>query len=301
MIDQAVLNRARLAVEKPRRAWTFNLTWVHGLATMGVAALALTMFLQLRDMQPEAPSPAAFEVQLQKSADERKDEDAAAERVGELRRVARDAAPAPVATPPVPEYEFSEPLADAPGEASTEGRESDAVATPEPDPRDYSRAPAQASRAANQAAAKQSVDMLEEQSTVASEAYHQEIAAEGAAGLAMQAEPGADNEAAVESIYIGEGESLFDDVLDTPLYPLAKTIGPKDPDARNFRVCRVPGDPKDPVARQKARCEAFSSAGMQFDQMRRYRAQGETARFQRLRERFVEQYPDYPIPADLTE
>ena len=64
LLDLAVLNRARAALETPRRAWSFNLTWVHGLATAGVAVLALTLFLQLRDQQPGPELPASYDFQM---------------------------------------------------------------------------------------------------------------------------------------------------------------------------------------------------------------------------------------------
>jgi len=64
LLDLAVLNRARAALEAPRRAWSFNLTWVHGLATAGVAVLALSLFLQLREQQPGPELPATYKIQM---------------------------------------------------------------------------------------------------------------------------------------------------------------------------------------------------------------------------------------------
>lgn len=63
LVDLAVLSRARAAVEKRPRAWSFNLTWVHGLATAGVAVLALSLFLQMRELPPETGIPATLELQ----------------------------------------------------------------------------------------------------------------------------------------------------------------------------------------------------------------------------------------------
>jgi len=55
LIDQAVLNRARAAVEKPHssRPWSFG--WVHALSSAAVIALALTLLLQMRDQAPFPP------------------------------------------------------------------------------------------------------------------------------------------------------------------------------------------------------------------------------------------------------
>lgn len=53
LVDQAVLNRARRALDEPR-PWYWNLGWVHGLTTAGVAALAVTLILQLREAPPTA-------------------------------------------------------------------------------------------------------------------------------------------------------------------------------------------------------------------------------------------------------
>lgn len=63
LVDQAVRNRARAALAQPR-AWYWNMSWVHGLTTVGVLALAVTLLLQLRgtatedDAAPPSPSPA---------------------------------------------------------------------------------------------------------------------------------------------------------------------------------------------------------------------------------------------------
>ncbi len=49
LLDQAILNRARQAVEKPpsRRPWGFG--WVHALSTLGLLVLSLGIFHQLRE------------------------------------------------------------------------------------------------------------------------------------------------------------------------------------------------------------------------------------------------------------
>jgi hypothetical protein len=52
LVDQAVLNRARAAVEKPHsvRPWSFG--WFHALSTVALIVLGLTVLLQLRDPSP---------------------------------------------------------------------------------------------------------------------------------------------------------------------------------------------------------------------------------------------------------
>lgn len=119
LVDQAVLNRARAAVDTPRRAWSFNLTWVHGLATAGVAVLALTLFMELREIPPQPPEP-AFRVNLEKSAADPDDALAAPTEGEELQRKLRAAPkkPAAVDRPAAPEYDFAEPAAEATSEAA---------------------------------------------------------------------------------------------------------------------------------------------------------------------------------------
>ncbi len=55
LIDQAILNRARAAVDKPHssRPWSFG--WLHALTTTAVIVLGLTLLLQMRE---QAPFPA---------------------------------------------------------------------------------------------------------------------------------------------------------------------------------------------------------------------------------------------------
>lgn len=64
LVDQAVLNRARAAVERPHssRPWSFG--WLHALTTAAVIVLAITLILPLRNTgqpggEPEPPTPAS--------------------------------------------------------------------------------------------------------------------------------------------------------------------------------------------------------------------------------------------------
>ena len=65
LVDMAVLNRARAAVEpdRTRRPWSFG--WLHTLTTAGVVVLAVSLLLQFREEAPmpetPAPSPQARE------------------------------------------------------------------------------------------------------------------------------------------------------------------------------------------------------------------------------------------------
>lgn len=54
LVDQAVLNRARAAVDKPHssRPWSFG--WPHALSTVAVIVLSLTVLIQLREQTPPA-------------------------------------------------------------------------------------------------------------------------------------------------------------------------------------------------------------------------------------------------------
>ena len=61
LLDQAILNRARQAVEQQpsRRPWGFG--WVHALSTLGLLVLSLGIFQQLREpampAATDAPDP----------------------------------------------------------------------------------------------------------------------------------------------------------------------------------------------------------------------------------------------------
>ncbi len=64
LVDRAVLNRARAAVESstPGRPWSFG--WPHTVTTAAVLVLGVTLLLQLRDQapgvsQPPPPAPAS--------------------------------------------------------------------------------------------------------------------------------------------------------------------------------------------------------------------------------------------------
>lgn len=48
LVDLAVLNRARAAVGG-RHAWFWNMRWVHGLTTVGVIALAVSLYHEYRE------------------------------------------------------------------------------------------------------------------------------------------------------------------------------------------------------------------------------------------------------------
>jgi hypothetical protein len=62
LVDLAVLNKARAAVEKPR-VWFWNMSWVHGLTTVAVLAVAAVIVFQVSDEEAipgdlAAPAPA---------------------------------------------------------------------------------------------------------------------------------------------------------------------------------------------------------------------------------------------------
>lgn len=61
LLDQAVLNRARAAVEPPHssRPWSFG--WPHALSTVAVIVLSLTVLIQMREQTPPAMAPASPE------------------------------------------------------------------------------------------------------------------------------------------------------------------------------------------------------------------------------------------------
>lgn len=60
LVDMAVLNKAKAAVEKPRRAWPWTRGWAHNLATASVVVIAATLLIQMRQESPSPVEPEAL-------------------------------------------------------------------------------------------------------------------------------------------------------------------------------------------------------------------------------------------------
>jgi len=133
LVDLAVLNRARAAVEG-RHAWFWNMRWVHGLTTVGVIALAVTLIHEYREST--APPAGALEPPaLRKQApaemlrDRRADKDEPGTVQDALER--QPSAAAKLAEPAAGAQAFGETRATAPAAPAPAQRELEAPVTEE--------------------------------------------------------------------------------------------------------------------------------------------------------------------------
>ena len=95
MLDQAVLNRARAAVEKTQ-AWPWNLGWVHTITTAAVVVIAVTLILQLRTELSEPPAGPFIDGDLLPRKPSPSEETLGRDEVFENRAVTADSAVLPV-------------------------------------------------------------------------------------------------------------------------------------------------------------------------------------------------------------
>jgi hypothetical protein len=261
LLDLAVLNKARAAVEKPRRAWSFNLTWVHGLATAGVAVLALTLFMDLREQQPQPNDPARYDMQM------------------------HDARAAATASAPAEGADESAVILE------------EMAAEPEEAKQKADNAPA----LRRQLEADRDDALLKKEAEKPAPASPVQNATRDAAGVAASAVSAERQESRKRNLESGEPSPESDDGYSESLEQNLDLLEAQpDIEIRPPMVTPEPVDMMvcTRVSDTLERCYNRRLATKQFEELQQLRDTGEEAAFSEALAAFRKEFPDYPLPED---